>query len=105
MGKGLFYEKFGRGATPRPASVMPSPVPRPQQIAPPQQIARRKYPQQIAGSRLDTAPLKYQLNQTTQVRSNAPLSMTKQGTAHPQQIAGTAQGMRKYSQNPEQMFV
>jgi len=62
---------------------------------PPQQIGHKKHPQQIGSSKPNAAPLKYQLNQTKQARNNTPLSMTKQGTARPQQIAGPAQDMRK----------
>lgn len=103
--KGFFMKNLVGGPLPAAPRTCVPPCPRRQQTGPPQQIARRKRPQQIAARRQKSAPLKYQLNQTKQARNNTPLSMTKQRTARPQQIGGPVQGMRKYSQNHEQMFV
>ena len=84
---------------PRPERVFPL-SPRRQQTGTPAADRTQKRPQQIAPHRSQSAPLKYSLNQTTQARNNAPLSMTKQGTAHPAADRRTGSGYEKIVTKP-----
>lgn len=95
--KGFFMKNLVEGALPALLNFSQSPLP-PSTITAPAADRQQTRP---TGSSSQAAPLKYSLNQTKQARNNTPLSMTKQGTAHPAADRRTGSGYEKIVTKPQ----